>query len=101
MDELSEVMDRYKIGVENIRRADGELNSQKEKLNKYIMVNFNGISKKIKRVLGNEKGRIQKAIEEFDKPVMKKKKKEVVKVDMFKPKVSRVDLLFIENGVYD
>lgn len=57
------------MGVENIRRADQELNSEKEKLNEYIMTNFNGIANKIKRVMGDEKTRIVKALEEFDKPI--------------------------------
>jgi hypothetical protein len=35
------------------------------------MVNFNGISNKIKRVMGEEKDRINKAIDEFDTPVPK------------------------------
>lgn len=79
-------MDRYKMGVENIRRADGDLNSEKDKLNQYVMVNFNGISKKIKRVLGDEKNRVNKAIEDFDKPVPAPKEKKT-HISLFKKPV--------------
>ena len=43
LQELDEVMDRYKMGIENVRHADTDLNTQKENLNQYIMVNFNGM----------------------------------------------------------
>jgi hypothetical protein len=82
-------MDRYKMGVENIRRADQELNSEKEKLNEYIMTNFNGITNKIKRVMGDEKSRILKALDEFDKPVPVAVEKKT-HITLFKPPVSRV-----------
>lgn len=33
-------MDRYKTGIENIRKSDSVLQSEKEKLNRYILSNF-------------------------------------------------------------
>ena len=80
-------MDRYKMGVENIRRADTDLNDEKDKLNQYVMVNFNGISKKIKRVLGDEKNRVNKAIEDFDKPIPAPKEKKT-HITLFKKPVN-------------
>ena len=36
-------MDRYKMGIENIRKADGVLQNEKDKLNRYILNNFSGV----------------------------------------------------------
>ena len=41
--ELNEVMDRYKMGVDNIRKADVTLQQEVEKLNRYILNNFAGV----------------------------------------------------------
>lgn len=73
------------MGIENVRHADTDLNTQKENLNQYIMVNFNGITDRIKRVLGGEKLRIETAIDEFNKAEPLKEPKNE-KVDLFKKK---------------
>lgn len=81
--DVDEVMNRYKMGIENVRHSDSNLNHQKERLNQYIMTNFNGITEKIKRVFGGERLRIEKAIDEFNKakPVPKAPEPEI---DLFK-----------------
>jgi hypothetical protein len=41
--ELNQIMDRYKLGIDNIRKSDGLLQEQKEGLNRYVLSNFGGM----------------------------------------------------------
>lgn len=41
--DMEEMSRRYKMGVENIRLADGDLNIQKKKINQHILKNFKGM----------------------------------------------------------
>ena len=41
--ELGEITDRYRMGIDNIRKADSLLQTEKEKLNRYILSNFTGM----------------------------------------------------------
>jgi len=63
-------MDRYKQGIEAIRKGDATLQTEKEALNRYVLNNFNAVSDKIKHSLAVENKRLDLILDEFDKPAI-------------------------------
>ena len=92
--DVENVMTRYRIGCDNVRKSQERLTTEKDKINQYIIKNFNVIASKVKNTLNDEKLKIEGFI---DDEYEKHGKNEPKASTMTKDKITYKEKRFVTN----